>query len=119
MQPVLHVERDDRGRGVRHPADHARDLVRGAVVQQPAEQRREAAPGQDRGDLGAGRFRLVTNQIGCAPGQPAVGAVHELQGDAAVRQPGGAQPFGLLAVEDEVDRADRGGAQALGVAQGG
>ena len=48
-----------------------------------------------------------------------VGAVDELERDAAVRQPGGAQPLRLLAVDDEVHGAHRGGPQALRVPQRG
>jgi hypothetical protein len=54
LQPAAHVERHDRGRGVRDPADHPGDPVRGPVVQQPAEHDPEAALDQlDQDFLGA------------------------------------------------------------------
>ena len=109
VQPVLHVERDDRGRGVRHPADHAGDLVRGAVVQQPAEQRRVAAPGQDRGHLGAGLLPPRGGPVRPRPGPSrrsgqSISSSETLRSAAARRL---RSSLGLLGVDDEVHGAQR------------
>ena len=60
VNPALHVKRDDRGGRVGHLADHGGDLVSGAVMQQPPEQRRIAAPRQHHRDLRALRRGLAT-----------------------------------------------------------
>ena len=113
------VGNDGRGRS-RDAAHHRGDLVRGAVMQQPAEQRGVAAPRQHDRHVRLGIARLAFDQFGCRPGQPAVRAVDEVECDAAVG-PGPLTPelVGANVVDDEVHRADGGGPHTPGVTQRG
>src|SRR5262249_56966151 len=72
LDPAADVERDDGGSGVRDLAHHGGDLVRGAVVQEPAEQRGIGAPRQDDGYLRAWERRLPADQFGGGLGQAAI-----------------------------------------------
>ncbi|HEY4461608.1 MAG TPA: hypothetical protein VGN41_02990, partial [Streptosporangiaceae bacterium] len=93
--PAFHVERDDDGGRVRDPAHHGGDLVRGPVVQHPADERREAAPGQDHRNLGAGLVRFPTDQILCGVQQTPVGGVDHFQRHVlGVADPLLAEPLG-------------------------
>ncbi len=104
--PALDVVGHDGGRGARDAAHHRGDLVRGPVVQQPAEQRGVAAPGQHHGHVRVGVGCFPLDQFGRGPGQPAVRDVDEVERHAAVG-PGPLLPelFGLDVVDDEVHGA--------------
>ena len=72
-----------------YPAHHPGDLVRGLVVQQSAEQRRVAPPRQHDGHLRARLAGLPGDQLAGGPRYPPVGAVDQVERDAAL----GAEPF--------------------------
>jgi hypothetical protein len=65
-------------------------------------------------------LRLLSDEISGSVGEPPVGAVDQFERDAGSRrQPPAGQPLRVRLIDGQVDGAQRGRAQAPGVAQRG
>ena len=119
LDPRLHVVGHDRRRGVRDQADGPGDLVRGAVVQQSAQQRRIGPAWQQHRHIGIAVFvaRLGDQHLR-GPVDPPIRAVHHPQRGVEFEVvPTLSQLRGMGRVDHEVHRDQVVGPQSPAVAQ--